>query len=185
MRAGKGLGRALAPGRSCYKPTRVDSRCDWGDGRAMIMLRSALFAGFLGGTLLLSGCGGGGGAVNSTVVAAPRGPSRVVRTPARPPARHVVPPARVHAMPGLEGVIGATGADLVRQFGLPRLDVLEGDARKLQYSANACVLDIYLYPPAPGREPQATYVDARRASDAREVDRAACVAAMRAAGRRR
>jgi hypothetical protein len=79
----------------------------------------------------------------------------------------------------VEGVIGANGDDLVRQFGTPRLDVMEGDARKLQYSGNACVLDIYLYPPAPGREPQATYVDARRASDAQAVDRAACIAALR------
>lgn len=82
-------------------------------------------------------------------------------------------------MPGLEGVIGANVNELTRQFGTPRLDVWEGDARKLQFSGTACVLDIYLYPSAGGREPQATYVDARRASDGIDVDRAACVSALK------
>lgn len=82
--------------------------------------------------------------------------------------------------PGLEGVIGATAAQLVRQFGEARLDVWEGDARKLQFSGTACVLDIYLYPTSQSREPIAAYVDARRGSDAMPVDRAACVKAMKA-----
>jgi hypothetical protein len=56
--------------------------------------------------------------------------------------------------------------------------VWEGDARKLQFSGSPCILDVYLYPGAQGREPQATYVDARR-SDGRDVDRAACVQALR------
>ena len=102
-----------------------------------------------------------------------------LRTPARPPQRHVPPPPQVQTLPGVAGVIGATGAELVRQFGPPRLDVWEGDARKVQYAGMACVLDVYLYPAAAGREPQATYVDARRASDGQEVDRAACIAALR------
>ena len=55
-------------------------------------------------------------------------------------------------LPGLEGVIGATSDELIRQFGKPRLDVYEGEARKLQFSGTACVLDIYLYPAAAGRD---------------------------------
>jgi hypothetical protein len=82
-------------------------------------------------------------------------------------------------VPGVEGVIGADAAGLIRQFGPPRLDIVEGDARKLQWSGSACVLDAYLYPPAEGREPLATYLDARRPSDAQDVDRAACIAALR------
>ena len=104
---------------------------------------------------------------------------RPALTPVRPPVRTPPPAARIQILPGLEGVIGAPAAELVRQFGTPRLDVQEGDARKLQYVGTACVLDIYLYPPAPGREPEATYVEARRASDGQDVDRAACVAALR------
>ncbi|MHA6332328.1 hypothetical protein ACXYL9_01490 [Qipengyuania sp. CAU 1752] len=105
-----------------------------------------------------------------------------------PPTRPAPPPTastgefrapRVMTLPGLEGVIGATASQLQRQFGNPRLDVYEGDARKLQFTGEACVLDIYLYPLRRGVEPTATYVDARRASDALDVDRAACVRALK------
>ncbi|MBW8785703.1 MAG: hypothetical protein JF593_13880, partial [Novosphingobium sp.] len=78
---------------------------------------------------------------------------------ARPPL-HRPPTAQIQSLPGLEGIIGSTPAQLVQQFGEARLDVWEGDARKLQFTGVPCVLDVYLYPVAPGREPQATYVDA-------------------------
>lgn len=98
-----------------------------------------------------------------------------IRAPVHaPPAR-----PRVLAAPGLEGVIGASPDELARQFGPARLDVWEGDARKLQFTGTACVLDVYLYPPAPGAPPEATYVDARRASDGQDVDRASCVSALK------
>ena len=67
---------------------------------------------------------------------------------------------------------------LIREFGTPRLDVREGDMRKLQFAGEACVLDVYLYPLHAGEEPVATYVDARRASDSLDVDRGACIAAL-------
>ena len=127
--------------------------------------------------LLLSACGDGGPAPAPRVVSAPVMPKArpVIRKPnPQAPARPVV-----QAVPGLEGVIGATSADLARQFGPARLDVWEGDARKLQFAGTACVLDVFLYPPAAGRDPQASYIEARRASDGREVDRAACVAALK------
>ena len=124
---------------------------------------------------LLAACGGGSAKVQSAAakpaISAPRGP-------ARPPVHRTPPAIQILAAPGLEGVIGATSADLIRQFGAARLDVWEGDARKLQFSGTACILDIYLYPGTRDREPQASYVDAHR-SDGRDVDRAACVAALR------
>lgn len=127
---------------------------------------------------LLAACGSTGGAtVSSAGTTAPARP-RAHLQGVRPPTRQT-PPARVQSLPGLEGVIGSSAADLRRQFGAPRLDVIEGDARKLQFSGTPCVLDVYLYPPAAGREPQATYVDARRASDGKDVDRAGCVSALR------
>lgn len=136
-------------------------------------------------TALLAACGSattGTTPVRST--SAP--PSKPVRTtaaiPPTQPARTSPSgfrPARVMQVPGLEGVIGSTVEGLQRQFGLARLDVWEGDARKLQFSGEACVLDVYLYPAQPGAEPQATYVDARRASDGLDVDRVACVKALR------
>ncbi len=88
-------------------------------------------------------------------------------------------PPRVMNLPGVEGVIGANVADLQRLFGTARLDIFEGDARKLQFAGEPCVLDVYLYPMREGGEPAATYVDARRASDGLDVDRASCVAALR------
>lgn len=82
-------------------------------------------------------------------------------------------------VPGLEGVIGSNETALANLFGPPRLSVTEGDAKKLQFTGEACVLDVYLYPLEPRGEPSATYVDARRASDGLDVDRAACVAALK------
>ena len=127
---------------------------------------------------MLAGCGGSGGSqVKSVSTPPPKPASRTLAV--RPPVRKPPPPAQVQALPGLETVIGATAADLARQFGTARLDTWEGDARKLQFTGLACVLDVYLYPSAQGREPQATYVDARRASDGKEVDRIACISALR------
>lgn len=126
--------------------------------------------------LALAACGGGGGV--ASVGTRTEGVSRV-----RAPSRLPPPAAQIQTAPGLEGVIGADRAQLIRQFGQPRLDVIEGDARKLQFSAAPCVLDVYLYPAAAARELRATYVDARRASDGQDVSRAACIAALRKAAR--
>ncbi len=130
------------------------------------------------GALLLAGCA-------STVpparpaptVAKPAGITPAAPTRARPsrkPSREAVP----LALPGLEGVIGTSAAALTRMFGPPRLDIVEGDARKLQFSGRACVLDAYLYPPAAGREAETTYIDTRL-PDGRDTDRVACVTALR------
>ena len=131
--------------------------------------------------LLLSACGGSNaGKVQSAskpTVTGPAASGSSVRR-ARPQRRNPPPPV-VQALPGIEGVIGSSAASLTRQFGEPRLDVREGDARKLQFSGSSCVLDVYLYPPAAGQEPRATYVDARRPGDGRDVERAACIAALR------
>ena len=133
------------------------------------------------GPVALAGCAGGGNSRPSTAPAA-----RPVQT-APPPQTGTPPPAaatgfrapKVMNLPGLENVIGRDAQLLANQFGQPRLSVKEGDAVKLQFAGNACVLDIFLYPLRQGAVPTATYVDARRASDGREVDRAACVAALR------
>ncbi|GGD60493.1 hypothetical protein [Croceicoccus mobilis] len=105
------------------------------------------------------------------------------RVPVPPQQAPAVPASGFRAAPvmkgpGLEGVIGADANALTRLFGTPRLDVWEGDARKLQFSGTRCILDVFLYPPRPGADETASWVEARR-SDGRDVDRAACVAAMR------
>ena len=118
----------------------------------------------IGLALLLAGCGEG------TTTSA-RGKLEAIK-----PVQHRSSGPRVEA--GLEGVIGADRSGLERQFGAPRLDVREGDALKLQWSGGACILDVYLYPPARGGEPAASYVDARR-GDGRDVDKSSCVTALK------
>lgn len=108
----------------------------------------------------------------------PQGASPV-RQPVRPPAQQVTREPVFRMEPGLEGVVGVNAGALTRLFGPPRLDVIEGDARKLQFIGTACLLDVYLYPSSRSREPLATYVDARRPSDGRDVDKGACVTALR------
>jgi len=133
----------------------------------------------LGLACMLCACGGtGSGKVQSASAATPR----VAAAPSelRRPMRYRPRNPQVQAIPGLEGVIGLTAGRLSRMFGPARLDVWEGDARKLQFSGNACVLDIYLYPDAPGGEPEAAYIDARRPEDGKDVDRAGCVEALKA-----
>lgn len=129
--------------------------------------------------LLLASC---------TAVPPSRPPSGPVPRPpvsGVPPTRPVAPPVnqfrapQVQQVAGLEGVLQQNAVSLTRLLGPPRLDVREGDARKLQFAAQACVLDVFLYPLRTGAEPVATYVEARRASDGQEVDRAACVQALR------
>ena len=114
------------------------------------------------------------------------------RNPGPPPPQSQKPPPsrpqqpmpqgfiapQIHRQPGLERVIERDATALLNTFGPPRLDVHEGDMRKLQFSGEACVLDVFLYPLRPRGEPVATYVDARRSSDGLDVDRAACVAAL-------
>jgi hypothetical protein len=130
----------------------------------------------------LAACSSTGSKPRSTGASVPRRPVAVrqarPRQPVRAPIVRPPPVPQVQRLPGLEEVIGSTAAELTRRFGSARLDVWEGDARKLQFTGTACVLDIYLYPSAAGREPQATYVDARR-TDGRDVDRVACIQALR------
>ncbi|MBX7491746.1 hypothetical protein K3163_00825 [Qipengyuania sp. 1NDW9] len=113
----------------------------------------------------------------------PERPAAAQTPPPQAPVRAAPSTAQFRAptvmnLPGLEGVIGKNGTALANMFGPPRLEVREGDAMKLQFTGQACVLDIYLYPLRPGASPSATHVEARRASDGEDVDRAACVRAL-------
>lgn len=108
--------------------------------------------------------------------------------PAIPPAVPAPPPVAGFRMPelmrgaGMDGVVRENAASLMRQFGTPRLNVAEGDMRKLQFASEACVLDVYLYPLRPEAEAVATWLEARRSSDGAEVDLLACMQALRQPG---
>ena len=98
-------------------------------------------------------------------------------TPAERPAP--APAQAPISRAGLESVIGASASALTGAFGTPDLDVREGTAQKLQFSSSVCVLDTYLYPRSNGSAPVVTHIDARF-PDGRDMDRASCVAALKA-----
>jgi hypothetical protein len=131
----------------------------------------------------------------ATSAPAPQPGPQTAPPPMRPPLAAPVPPTapppppvagfrtpEIMRGPGLDGVVRERAPSLVRQFGQPRLDVAEGDMRKLQFASEACVLDIYLYPLRPGAEPESTWLEARRSSDGAEVDLLACMQALRRPG---
>ncbi|WP_299195880.1 hypothetical protein [uncultured Erythrobacter sp.] len=86
---------------------------------------------------------------------------------------------------GVDSVIGAGANDLTSRFGEARIDLAEGDARKLQFTSDDCVLDVYLYPLEANAAPVATHVEARAREGGGEADRANCIAEVESAARRR
>ncbi|MEA1618816.1 hypothetical protein SOQ14_07780 [Erythrobacter sp. T5W1-R] len=124
---------------------------------------SALFRPMVGGALalLVASCVGAPAAKRPVVAGTPG--SAIIRMP------------DVMQAAGLENVIGASANSLTRRFGEPRLDVAEGDVRKLQFAGRDCVMDIYLYPLQPGGEPVATHVEARQRQGGAAVDRRQCL----------
>ena len=119
------------------------------------------------GTLLLAGSV----SAQEARRAAERPPAPVERTAVSLPARPIV------VARGLESVIGKDISALKRQFGEPRLDVVEVYGRKLQFVGKPCILDAFLYPERKGGREVVTYVDARR-SDSAALDRASCIEAL-------
>ena len=133
----------------------------------MPLLTAALLA------AAVAGCAGG---------AAPaRKPSAAVPRPGFRPAAPAAPRSTIATAPevmspaGLSGVIGAPAAALTNRFGQPRIDLAEGDARKLQFAGANCVLDIYLYPLAAAAEPTATHVAARLRQGGAAADPGECL----------
>jgi hypothetical protein len=114
------------------------------------------------------------GALLATALAGCAGGSKPAAAPV-PVRTGVVRVPQVMAPQGLEGVIGQDAGTLSRRFGAPRLDVAEGDARKLQFAGASCVLDIYLYPLRPGIDPVAAHVEARLRQGGAAADRGACI----------
>lgn len=83
---------------------------------------------------------------------------------------------RAPAESGLADVIGERAGSLSERFGLARIDLKEGEARKLQFAGETCVLDLFLYPVAAGTEPVVTHVDARLRTTGADTDKSRCIA---------
>lgn len=77
-----------------------------------------------------------------------------------------------------ERLLNKDATSVMQILGLPVQDAQEGPARRLQFAGPACILDVYLYPPAEGAEPRVTYASARVA-DGREADRNLCITILR------
>jgi hypothetical protein len=135
-------------------------------------MRGALLTAALLATAL-GGCAGGASPARKPSASAPR-PGFRPAAPATPRSTIVVVP-EVMAPAGLAGVIGAPAAALTNRFGQPRIDLAEGDARKLQFAGPTCVLDIYLYPVAAAAEPTATHVAARLRQGGAPADPGDCL----------
>lgn len=86
---------------------------------------------------------------------------------------------------GIDGIIGVDAAGLTGRFGNARIDLAEGDARKLQFASDDCVLDIFLYPMEAGGHPVATHVAARSRAGGTATDRAVCIAQVERVARSR
>ena len=87
------------------------------------------------------------------------------------------PPVSTHTASGVERIMGKDARTVMAYLGRPVLDVREDAARKLQFSNRECILDAFLYPPAPGKEPIVTYVTAR-VPDGRDAEKNSCIAAL-------
>lgn len=117
--------------------------------------------------ILLAGCVGG------PAVPLPSAGTRPAASAAEP-----MRAPRTMQGPGLDGVIGARAPTLTARFGEPRIDLVEGDARKLQFAGGQCVLDIYLYPRRQGAAPVATHVEARLRQGGTRTRPEACMRAI-------
>jgi hypothetical protein len=115
------------------------------------------------------------GALGLALSGCASGPAKPAVSAPAPVRSSVVMLPDVMAPTGLEGVIGSPAGALTQRFGTPRIDLAEGDARKLQFAGVSCVLDIFLYPPRPGAEPTAAHVDARLRQGGAAVDGGACI----------
>ena len=95
--------------------------------------------------------------------------------PAPTPTRTVVPaPAREKG-----ALIGLDANALSQRFGLPRLQVREGNGTKLQYAGGSCLLDAYLYPAPGGGPPRVAHVDTRN-REGRAIDQDNCITMIEA-----
>lgn len=101
--------------------------------------------------------------------------SACVGPPAGRGAGTMPPPPMASRYGKAQPLVGLDAKRLVAMFGEPRLDIRDRTVRKLQFmtAGGRCVLDIYLYATARGREPTVTHIDTRT-TDGNDIDPANC-----------
>ncbi len=100
----------------------------------------------------------------------PEAPAPVV-APAPPP------PAPVPVPPSAALILDRTASEVQAILGHPSLVRREEGAQMMQFADPACVLDVVLYPPAPGAHFRARHLAARTPAGA-PLDAAACLARL-------
>jgi hypothetical protein len=99
-------------------------------------------------------------------------------TPAPQPAKPASPASTAPDQHEHRTVNGMTAGELIQHFGKPKLQIMEGQSTKLQFSGPSCVLDVYLYPPESGSGPaRATFIEARNLQGT-SISAQSCAAAI-------
>jgi hypothetical protein len=75
-------------------------------------------------------------------------------------------------------LLGLTAQEMVGRFGMPALQVREGNSLKLQFRGRRCVMDAYLYPSGGSGALKVTHVDTRLPTGG-DIDQAACIFSLR------
>jgi hypothetical protein len=75
-------------------------------------------------------------------------------------------------------LLGLTAQEMVGRFGMPALQVHEGNSLKLQFRGRRCVMDAYLYPSGGTGALKVTHVDTRLPTGG-DIDQAACIFSLR------
>lgn len=106
-----------------------------------------------------------------------KAPESASRPPIVLPSQPRTPPAQVLNERGLRAIIGKDTTAVLARLGAPRIDLTEGDVRKLQFANRTCVLDVFFYPNGTGNSQVATHIEARLRTGA-ATDRAECLSAL-------
>lgn len=132
------------------------------------MIRTAALS--VSSLVLLGACSSG---VSTPIII---NPTPVV-TEAEAPIEQVQRP-RARPATSSMSLLGSSARALLSRYGNPRIDRLEGEARKLQFAGDDCVVDIYLYPQTAGAERVATFATARLRDGGSRVNADQCLAGI-------
>jgi hypothetical protein len=97
----------------------------------------------------------------------------------RPEQPATTQPVPVQPQPQEQGsLVGLTAQELVGRYGIPALQIREGNSLKLQFRGRRCIMDAYLYPSGGSGTLKVTHVDTRQPTGG-DIDQAACIFSLR------